>query len=146
MNKKKAFIVTDSFLFKSGFTKAITDRLDEMGIAHTTFFEVAPDPTLACAQEGAKAMKAFEPDVILAIGGGSAMDAGKIMWVLYEHPEVDFQDLAMRFMDIRKRVYTFPHMGDKAYFIAIPTTAGTGSEVTPFHRPGDADQVSACGL
>lgn len=132
MNKKKAFIVTDSFLFKSGFTKAITDRLDEMGIAHTTFFEVAPDPTLACAQEGAKAMKAFEPDVILAIGGGSAMDAGKIMWVLYEHPEVDFQDLAMRFMDIRKRVYTFPHMGDKAYFIAIPTTAGTGSEVTPF--------------
>ena len=132
MNKKKAFIVTDSFLFKSGFTKAITDRLDEMGIAHTTFFEVAPDPTLACAQEGAKAMRAFEPDVILAIGGGSAMDAGKIMWVLYEHPEADFQDLAMRFMDIRKRVYTFPHMGDKAYFIAIPTTAGTGSEVTPF--------------
>ena len=132
MNKKKAFIVTDSFLFKSGFTKAITDRLDEMGIAHTTFFEVAPDPTLACAQEGAKAMKAFEPDVILAIGGGSAMDAGKIMWVLYEHPEVDCQDLAMSLMDIRNRVSTFPHMGDKAYFIAIPTTAGTGSEVTPF--------------
>ena len=132
MNKKRAFIVTDSFLFKSGFTKLITDRLDEMGIAHTTFFEVAPDPTLACAKEGAKAMTAFQPDVILAIGGGSAMDAGKIMWVLYEHPEVDFQDLAMRFMDIRKRVYTFPHMGDKAYFIAIPTTAGTGSEVTPF--------------
>ena len=132
MNKKKAFIVTDSFLFKSGFTKLITDRLDEMGISHTTFFEVAPDPTLACAKEGAKAMAAFQPDVILAIGGGSAMDAGKIMWVLYEHPEVNFQDLAMRFMDIRKRVYTFPHMGDKAYFIAIPTTAGTGSEVTPF--------------
>ena len=132
MNKKKAFIVTDTFLYKSGFTKAITDRLDEMGIVHTTFFNVAPDPTLACAQEGAKAMAAFEPDVIIAIGGGSAMDAGKIMWVLYEHPEVDFQDLAMRFMDIRKRVYTFPHMGDKAYFIAVPTTAGTGSEVTPF--------------
>ena len=132
MNKKRAFVVTDSFLFKSGFTKLITDRLDEMGISHTTFFEVAPDPTLACAKEGAKAMAAFQPDVILAIGGGSAMDAGKIMWVLYEHPEVDFQDLAMRFMDIRKRVYTFPHMGDKAYFIAIPTTAGTGSEVTPF--------------
>lgn len=132
MNKKKAFIVTDTFLYKSGFTKAITDRLDEMGITHTTFYNVAPDPTLACAKEGAKAMTAFEPDVIIAIGGGSAMDAGKIMWTLYEHPEVDFQDLAMRFMDIRKRVYTFPHMGDKAYFIAIPTTAGTGSEVTPF--------------
>lgn len=132
MHKKKAFIVTDTFLYKSGFTKAITDRLDEMGIIHTTFYNVAPDPTLACAKEGAKAMTAFEPDVILAIGGGSAMDAGKIMWTLYEHPEVDFQDLAMRFMDIRKRVYTFPHMGDKAYFIAIPTTAGTGSEVTPF--------------
>ena len=130
--KKKAFIVTDTFLYKSGFTKAITDRLDEMGITHTTFYNVAPDPTLACAKEGAKAMAAFEPDVIIAIGGGSAMDAGKIMWTLYEHPEVDFQDLAMRFMDIRKRVYTFPHMGDKAYFIAIPTTAGTGSEVTPF--------------
>ena len=132
MGKKKAFIVTDTFLYKSGFTKAITDRLDEMGITHTTFYNVAPDPTLACAKEGAKAMAAFEPDVIIAIGGGSAMDAGKIMWTLYEHPEVDFQDLAMRFMDIRKRVYTFPHMGDKAYFIAIPTTAGTGSEVTPF--------------
>ena len=132
MNKKKAFIVTDTFLYKSGFTKTITDRLDEMGIVHTTFYNVAPDPTLACAKEGAKAMTAFEPDVIIAIGGGSAMDAGKIMWTLYEHPEVDFQDLAMRFMDIRKRVYTFPHMGDKAYFIAIPTTAGTGSEVTPF--------------
>ena len=132
MNKKKAFVVTDTFLYKSGFTKAITDRLDEMGITHTTFYNVAPDPTLACAKEGAKAMTAFEPDVIIAIGGGSAMDAGKIMWTLYEHPEVDFQDLAMRFMDIRKRVYTFPHMGDKAYFIAIPTTAGTGSEVTPF--------------
>lgn len=132
MNKKKAFIVTDGFLYKSGFTKAITDRLDEMGITHTAFFNVAPDPTLGCALEGAKAMREFEPDVIIAIGGGSAMDAGKIMWVLYEHPEVDFQDLAMRFMDIRKRVYTFPHMGDKAYFIAIPTTAGTGSEVTSF--------------
>lgn len=132
MGKKKAFIVTDTFLYKSGFTKAITDRLDEMGITHTTFYNVAPDPTLACAKEGAKAMAAFEPDVIIAIGGGSAMDAGKIMWTMYEHPEVDFQDLAMRFMDIRKRVYTFPHMGDKAYFIAIPTTAGTGSEVTPF--------------
>ncbi len=132
MNKKKAFIVTDTFLYQSGFTKAVTDKLDEMGIVHHTFYNVAPDPTLACAKEGAEAMKSFNPDVIIAIGGGSAMDAGKIMWTLYEHPEVDFQDLAMRFMDIRKRVYTFPHMGDKAYFIAIPTTAGTGSEVTPF--------------
>jgi len=132
MGKKKAFIVTDGFLYQSGFTKAITDRLDEMNIRHTTFFNVAPDPTLGCAIEGAKAMKEFQPDVIIAVGGGSAMDAGKIMWVLYEHPEIDFQDLAMRFMDIRKIVYTFPHMGDKATFIAVATTAGTGSEVTPF--------------
>lgn len=132
IGKKKAFIVTDSFLYQNGYTKPITDKLDEMGIVHTTFFDVAPDPTLACAKEGAAAMKAFGPDCIIAIGGGSAMDAGKIMWVMYEHPEVDFMDLAMRFMDIRKRVYTFPHMGDKAYFIAIPTSAGTGSEVTPF--------------
>ena len=132
MGKKKVFIVTDSFLFKNGYTKPITDKLDEMGIVHTTFFDVAPDPTLACAKAGAAAMRDFEPDCIIAIGGGSAMDAGKIMWVMYEHPEVDFMDMAMRFMDIRKRVYTFPHMGDKAYFIAVPTSAGTGSEVTPF--------------
>ena len=132
MGKKKAFIVTDSFLYNNGYTKPITDKLDEMGITHTTFFNVAPDPTLACAKEGTAAMKAFGPDCIIAIGGGSAMDAGKIMWVMYEHPEVDFMDLAMRFMDIRKRVYTFPKMGEKAYFIAIPTSAGTGSEVTPF--------------
>ncbi|MDE7328614.1 MAG: bifunctional acetaldehyde-CoA/alcohol dehydrogenase [Clostridia bacterium] len=132
MDKKKAFIVTDSFLYQSGFTKTITDKLDEMGIRHTTFFNVAPDPTLGCAIEGAKAMKDFAPDVIIAVGGGSAMDAGKIMWVLYEHPEINFQDLAMRFMDIRKRVYTFPRMGDKATFVAVATTAGTGSEVTPF--------------
>lgn len=132
MGKKKAFIVTDSFLYKNGYTKAITDKLDEMGITHTCFYEVAPDPTLACAKEGAKAMTAFEPDCIIALGGGSAMDAGKIMWVLYEHPEVDFLDLAMRFMDIRKRIYTFPKMGEKAYFVAIPTSSGTGSEVTPF--------------
>ena len=132
MGKRKAFIVTDSFLYHNGYTKTITDKLDEMGIAHTTFFDVAPDPTLACAKEGTKAMRAFEPDCIIAVGGGSAMDAGKIMWVMYEHPEVDFMDLAMRFMDIRKRVYTFPKMGEKAYFIAVPTSAGTGSEVTPF--------------
>lgn len=132
MGKKKAFIVTDSFLYNNGYTKSITDKLDEMGIKHTTFFDVAPDPTLACAIEGTKAMNAFEPDCIIAIGGGSAMDAGKIMWVMYEHPEVDFMDMAMRFVDIRKRVYTFPHMGDKASFIAVPTSAGTGSEVTPF--------------
>ena len=132
MGKKKAFIVTDSFLYKSGFTKCITDKLDEMGISHDTFFNVAPDPTLACALEGVAQMRAFEPDTIIALGGGSAMDAAKIMWVLYEHPEADFLDMAMRFIDIRKRVYTFPKMGEKAYFIAIPTSAGTGSEVTPF--------------
>ncbi len=131
-NKKKVFIVTDSFLYNNGFTKCITDKLNEMNISHTTFFDVAPDPTLACAIEGTKAMNEFKPDCIIAIGGGSAMDAAKIMWVMYEHPEVDFLDMAMRFMDIRKRVYTFPKMGEKAYFIAIPTSAGTGSEVTPF--------------
>ncbi|MCM1439448.1 MAG: bifunctional acetaldehyde-CoA/alcohol dehydrogenase [Roseburia sp.] len=132
MGKKRAFVVTDSFLYKNGFTKCITDKLDEMGIAHTTFYNVEPDPTLACAKEGAALMKSFEPDTIIALGGGSAMDAAKIMWVLYEHPEADFMDMAMRFIDIRKRVYTFPKMGEKAYFIAIPTSAGTGSEVTPF--------------
>lgn len=132
MGKKKAFIVTDTFLYQNGYTKPITDKLDEMGITHTTFYDVAPDPTLACAKEGAKAMASFQPDCIIALGGGSAMDAGKIMWVMYEHPEADFMDMAMRFVDIRKRVYTFPKMGEKAYFIAIPTSAGTGSEVTPF--------------
>ena len=132
MHKKKAFIVTDSFLYKSGYTKSITDKLDEMGIAYTCFYDVAPDPTLACAKAGAEAMRSFEPDVIIALGGGSAMDAGKIMWVLYEHPEADFLDMAMRFQDIRKRIYTFPKMGEKAYFVAIPTSSGTGSEVTPF--------------
>ena len=131
-NKKKAFIVTDGFLYQSGFTKKITDILDAEGITHATFFNVTPDPTLACANEGVKQMRDFAPDVIIAVGGGSPMDAAKIMWVMYEHPDVDFQDMAMRFIDIRKRVYTFPHMGDKALFVAIPTTAGTGSEVTPF--------------
>ena len=129
---KKAFIVTDTFLYQNGYTKPITDKLDEMGIQHTTFFNVQPDPTLANATEGAAQMRAFQPDTIIALGGGSAMDAAKIMWVLYEHPEADFMDMAMRFIDIRKRVYTFPKMGEKAYFIAIPTSAGTGSEVTPF--------------
>lgn len=132
MGKKRAFIVTDSFLYKNGYTKPITDKLDEMGITYTTFADVEPDPSLISAQKGAEAMRKFEPDCIIALGGGSAMDAGKIMWVLYEHPEVDFQDMAMRFCDIRKRVYTFPKMGEKAYFIAIPTSSGTGSEVTPF--------------
>ncbi|MEA4970790.1 MAG: bifunctional acetaldehyde-CoA/alcohol dehydrogenase [Candidatus Pelethousia sp.] len=132
MNKRKAFIVTDSFLYQNGFTKPITDKLDEIGVTHTCFFNVAPDPTLACAKEGAEQMRAFMPDVIIALGGGSAMDAAKIMWVMYEHPEADFMDMAMRFVDIRKRVYTFPKMGEKACFIAIPTSAGTGSEVTPF--------------
>ena len=129
---KRAFIVTDTFLYQNGYTKPITDKLDEMGIQHATFFNVQPDPTLANATEGAAQMRAFQPDTIIALGGGSAMDAAKIMWVLYEHPEADFMDMAMRFIDIRKRVYTFPKMGEKAYFIAIPTSAGTGSEVTPF--------------
>ena len=132
MDKKKVFIVTDTFLFQNGYTKPITDKLDELGIEHTTFSNVEPDPTLSCAIEGTRAMNEFKPDAIIAVGGGSAMDAGKIMWVMYEHPEVDFLDMAMRFMDIRKRVYTFPKMGGKAYFIAVPTSAGTGSEVTPF--------------
>ena len=132
MGKKKAFIVTDTFLYKNGYLKPIQDKLDEMGIQYTCFYDVKPDPTLASAKEGAAAMKLFEPDVIIAVGGGSAMDAAKIMWVLYEHPEADFFDMAMRFMDIRKRVYTFPKMGEKAYFVAVPTSSGTGSEVTPF--------------
>ena len=132
LNKKRAFIVTDSFLYQNGYTSSITTQLNELGIQTHTFFDVEPDPTLTCATEGASIMKSFNPDVILAVGGGSAMDAGKIMWLMYEHPEVDFADLAMRFMDIRKRIYTFPKMGEKAYFVAIPTTSGTGSEVTPF--------------
>ena len=132
MGKKRAFIVTDTFLYENGYTKPIADKLDEMGIAHTTFFNVQPDPTLGNAKEGAAQMRAFKPDTIIALGGGSAMDAAKIMWVMYEHPEADFMDMAMRFIDIRKRVYTFPKMGEKAYFIAVPTSAGTGSEVTPF--------------
>lgn len=132
LGKKKAFIVTDNFLYANGYTKPITDKLDAMGIQHTTFFDVAPDPTLACAKAGAAQMTAFQPDCIIALGGGSAMDAAKIMWVMYEHPDADFQDMAMRFVDIRKRTYTFPKMGEKAYFIAVPTSAGTGSEVTPF--------------
>ena len=132
MGKKKAFLVTDSFLYNNGYTKCVEKKLDEMGIQHTCFYDVAPDPSLASAKAGAAQMTSFQPDVIIAIGGGSAMDAAKIMWVLYEHPEADFMDMAMRFVDIRKRVYTFPKMGEKAYFVAVPTTAGTGSEVTPF--------------
>lgn len=132
LHRKRAFVVTDSFLYRNGYTKPITDKLDQMGIQHTTFFDVAPDPTLTSAKEGTAQMRTFEPDCIIALGGGSAMDAAKIMWVMYEHPEVDFMDMAMRFIDIRKRVYTFPKMGEKAYFIAVPTSAGTGSEVTPF--------------
>ncbi len=131
-HKKKAFIVTDRFLFENGYTKQIVSALNEQDILSTVFFEVTPDPTLACATRGVEAMRAFGPDVIIAVGGGSPMDAAKIMWVMYEHPEVSFEDMAMRFSDIRKRIYSFPHMGDKALFVAIPTTAGTGSEVTPF--------------
>ena len=132
MGKKKAFIVTDQFLYKNGYTKCVTDKLDSLGIMHTTFYNVAPDPTLACAKEGTAAMRLFEPDVIIAIGGGSAMDAAKIMWVMYEHPEADFLDMAMRFMDIRKRICCIPELGKKATMVAVPTTSGTGSEVTPF--------------
>ena len=132
MNKKRAFIVTDQFLYTNGYAKPIFEKLEEMGIEYSCFYDVAPDPTLECALRGAEQMRAFKPDTIIALGGGSAMDAGKIMWVLYEHPEADFMDMAMRFIDIRKRIYTFPKMGEKAYFIAIPTSAGTGSEVTPF--------------
>lgn len=139
MNKKKAFIVTDSFLYNNGYTKPVEQKLDELGIKHACFSEVAPDPTLQCAKKGTEQMAAFEPDVIIAIGGGSAMDAAKIMWVLYEHPEVNFEDMAMDFMDIRKRVYTFPKMGEKAYFVCVPTSAGTGSEVTPFAIITDAE-------
>ena len=139
MHKKKAFIVTDSFLYKNGYVKAIEEKLDAMGIQHTCFYEVAPDPTLQCAQKGADMMRSFEPDTIIALGGGSAMDAAKIMWVMYESPEANFEDLAMDFMDIRKRVYTFPEMGKKAYFVAIPTSSGTGSEVTPFAIITDAE-------
>ena len=139
MHKKKAFIVTDSFLYKNGYVAPIEKKLDEMGIQHTCFFEVAPDPTLQCARKGVDQMRQFEPDTIIALGGGSAMDAGKIMWIMYEHPEANFEDMAMDFMDIRKRVFTFPKMGEKAYFVAIPTSSGTGSEVTPFAIITDAD-------
>ena len=132
MDKKKVFIVTDKFLFENGYTKVVTDKLNELGIDHTTFSNVLPDPTLGSAREGAKLIEEYKPDCIIAIGGGSAMDAAKVMWVLYEHPEADFLDMAMRFQDIRKRIYTFPKMGEKAYFIAIPTSSGTGSEVSPF--------------
>jgi len=139
MHKKRAFIVTDTFLYKNGYTDVITKKLDEMGIRHTCFYDVTPDPTLQCAREGVKAMASFEPDVIIALGGGSAMDAAKIMWVMYEHPEVNFEDMAMDFMDIRKRVYKFPKMGEKSYFVAVPTSSGTGSEVTPFAIITDKD-------
>ncbi|MEF9991786.1 MAG: bifunctional acetaldehyde-CoA/alcohol dehydrogenase [Peptostreptococcaceae bacterium] len=139
LKKERAFIVTDTFLYQNGYTKPVTKLLDELGVKHHTFYDVAPDPTLATAKEGAKAMADFQPDIIIALGGGSSMDAGKIMWTMYEHPEVDFNDLAMRFMDIRKRVYEFPTLGDKAYFVAIPTSAGTGSEVTPFAVITDQD-------
>ena len=142
MGKKKAFIVTDSFLYQNGYTKPITDKLDELGITYTVFSNVQPDPTLANAQEGAKAMSAFQPDTIIALGGGSAMDAGKIMWVMYEHPEVDFQDLAMRFVDIRKRVYTFPHMGESH----LLRHRQRGHALCRYYRPGKRREVSPGGL
>ena len=139
MHKKRAFIVTDSFLYKNGNTKQIEDKLDQMGIVHTCFYDVQPDPTLKNALAGTAQMTAFEPDVIIALGGGSAMDAAKIMWVLYENPDANFSDMAMDFMDIRKRIYAYPKMGKKAYFVAIPTSSGTGSEVTPFAIITDSD-------
>ena len=139
MGKKRAFIVTDQFLYKNGYSKPIEDKLDEMGIVHSCFWDVAPDPTLQCAEEGVKQIRSFEPDCIIALGGGSAMDAAKIMWLMYEHPEARFEDMAMDFMDIRKRIFTFPEMGTKAYFVAIPTSSGTGSEVTPFAIITDAE-------
>ena len=139
MGKKRAFIVTDAFLYKNGYTKNIEEKLDQMGIVHTCFYDVAPDPSLTSAKAGAQAMRAFEPDCIIALGGGSAMDAAKIMWVLYENPDADFEDMSMDFMDIRKRIYEFPKMGKKAYFVAIPTSSGTGSEVTPFAIITDQD-------
>lgn len=137
--RKRAFIVTDRFLYGNGYTKPITDKLNEIGISYTVFSEVEPDPTLNIAKKGAEMMTSFAPDVIIAVGGGSAMDAAKIMWVLYEHPDADFTDMAMRFSDIRKRIYTFPKIGEKTYFIAVPTSAGTGSEVTPFAVITDSD-------
>ena len=137
--RKRAFIVTDRFLYGNGYTKPITDKLNEIGISYTVFSEVEPDPTLKIAKKGAEMMTSFAPDVIIAVGGGSAMDAAKIMWVLYEHPDADFTDMAMRFSDIRKRIYTFPKIGKKTYFIAVPTSAGTGSEVTPFAVITDSD-------
>ena len=132
LGRKKVFIVTDKFLYENKNIKPLTDKLSDMGLEYNVFYDVNPDPTLECAKTGAKAMELFKPDCIIAFGGGSAMDAAKIMWVLYEHPDLEFHDMAMRFADIRKRIYKFPKMGEKAYFIAIPTTAGTGSEVTPF--------------
>ena len=138
-NKKRVFIVTDQFLYKSGFTKTIEETLDSLGIVHSSFWDVAPDPTLQCALEGVARIRSFEPDCIIAIGGGSAMDAGKIMWSMYENPEEKFEDMAADFLDIRKRVYNYPKMGNKAFFVAIPTSSGTGSEVTPFAIITDAD-------
>lgn len=132
LNKKKAFIVTDRVLYELGLVDNVTKLLDELGIDYKIFYDVEPDPTLRTAKKGAAEMLSYNPDAIIAIGGGSAMDAAKIMWVLYEHPEVKFEDLAMRFLDIRKRVYAFPKLGEKAMLVAVATTAGTGSEVTPF--------------
>lgn len=132
LGKQRAFVVTDRYLFQSGMVHFVTDQLHKMKMTYQIFSDVEPDPTLSCAKRGAEEMQAFAPDVIIALGGGSAMDAAKIMWVMYEYPEADFMDMAMRFIDIRKRVYTFPNMGKKAYFIAVPTSSGTGSEVTPF--------------
>src|SRR6056297_96720 len=130
--KQRAFIVTDEFLARNGYLDTITKKLQQLGVGYELFSQVEPDPTLATARSGAEQMQSYQPDVILAVGGGSPMDAAKIMWLLYENPDIDFESMAMRFMDIRKRIYRFPKMGSKAQMVAVPTTSGTGSEVTPF--------------
>jgi len=130
--KKRAFIVTDKPLFDMGLLQEVTQVLDEMAIEHHIFYDVEPDPTFATVNKGLEVLNSFQPDVIIAFGGGSPMDAAKIMWLMYEHPEVEFEGIATRFMDIRKRVYELPALGKKAMMVAIPTTSGTGSEVTPF--------------
>lgn len=130
--KKRAFIVTDKFLYDAGYVAKVTRVLDKLGIGSETFSDVKPDPDLSTIYRGLDVLNTFKPDVIIAVGGGSPIDAAKIMWLMYEQPNVKFSDLSMRFMDIRKRIYKFPEMGKKAFFVAVPTTSGTGSEVTPF--------------
>lgn len=130
--KQRAFIVTDKPIYELGMTRGLENVLDEVEVKYDIFYDVEPDPSLDTVNRGLEMMRKFNPDVIIAIGGGSPMDAAKIMWLMYEHPEIEFEGLAMRFMDIRKRVYDLPPLGEKAILVAVPTTSGTGSEVTPF--------------